>query len=69
MDAVIVVSALFGLVAFGRTVKRFERRHFWSFIILILLVLGFGVVLDVAGNRIGNKMGPTLETLEAASSP
>ena len=69
VDAVIVVSALFGLVAFGRTVKRFERRHFWSFIILILLVLGFGVVLDVAGNRIGNKMGPTLETLEAASSP
>jgi hypothetical protein len=69
VDAVIVVAALFGLVAFGRTVKRFEARHFWSFVILIILVLGFGVVLDVASNRIGNQMGPTLETLEAASSP
>ena len=69
VDAVIVVTALFGLVAFGRTMKRFEARHFWSFVMLIILVLGFGVVLDLAGTRIGNQMGPTLETLEAASSP
>src|SRR5450756_2603317 len=33
VDAVIVVAALFGLVAFGRTMKRFEARHFWAFII------------------------------------
>jgi hypothetical protein len=32
-------------------------------------VLGFTVVLYLAGNRIGGEMGPTLETLEAASSP
>jgi hypothetical protein len=69
VDAVIVVAALFGLVAFGRTIKHFEARHFWSFVVLVVLVIGFGVVLDLAGNRIGNKMGPTLETLEAASSP
>ena len=69
VDAVIVVAALFGLVAFGRTLKRFEARHFWSFLTLLVLVLGFGVVLYLAGNRIGGEMGPTLRTLEAASSP
>jgi hypothetical protein len=69
VDAVIVVAALFGLVAFGRTVKRFEARHFWAFAILAVVVVGFGFVLHLAGNRIGNEMGPTLETLEAASSP
>ena len=69
VDAVIVVAALFGLVAFGRTVKRFEARHFRAFIILLVLVIGFSFALYLAGNRIGNQMGPTLETLEAASSP
>jgi hypothetical protein len=69
VDAVIVLATLFGLVAFGRTVKRFETRHFWTFIILLVLVIGFGFVLDLAGNRIGNEMDPTLEALEAASSP
>ncbi|HTX22903.1 MAG TPA: hypothetical protein VMD27_13725 [Candidatus Aquilonibacter sp.] len=69
IDAVIVVAALFALVAFGRTVKKFEARHFWAFIILLVLMIGFGYVLHLAGNRIGNEMGPTLERLEAASSP
>jgi hypothetical protein len=30
---------------------------------------GFGFVLDLVGNRVGNQMGTTLETLEAVSSP
>jgi hypothetical protein len=69
VDAVIVVAALFGLLAFARTLKRFEARHFWAFVILLVVLAGFGVVLYVSGNRLGNMMGPTLETLEAASSP
>lgn len=71
VDAVIIVAALLALIAFARNVKRFERRHFWACIILFLALIGFGVVLDLAGNRIGNEMGPTLETLEeqAASPP
>jgi hypothetical protein len=69
VDAVIVVAALFGLVAFARTVRRFEKRHFWSTLILAVLVIGFGFVIDLAGNRLGDEMGPTLQTLEEASSP
>jgi len=69
VDAVIVLAAMFGLIAFGRSIKYFERRHFWAFTILVTLVIGFSVVLYLAGERIGNDMGPMLETLEAASSP
>ncbi|MGO8764831.1 MAG: hypothetical protein ACLQSR_06810 [Limisphaerales bacterium] len=69
VDAVIVVAALFGLVAFSRSIRRFEQRHCWSFAVLVTLVAGFAVVLYLAGNRIGVDVGPTLETLEAASSP
>jgi hypothetical protein len=69
VDAVIVVAALFWLVAFARSLKRFEARHFWAFIVLLIVVLGFAVVIYTAGNRIGDVMGPTLHDLEAASSP
>jgi hypothetical protein len=69
VDAVIVVAALFGLVAFARTLKKFEARHFWAFVILLLVLIGFGTAIYTAGNRIGDVMGPTLHDLEAASSP
>ena len=69
VDAVIVVAALFGLVAFARSLKKFESRHFWAFVILLVVLIGFGIAIYAAGNRIGDMMGPTLHDLEAASSP
>jgi hypothetical protein len=69
VDAVIVVAALFGLVAFARSIERFESRHFWSFLVLLLALVGFGTVLYTAGNHIGRVMGPTLIELERSSSP
>ena len=41
VDAVIVVSALFGLVAFARSLKKFESRHFRAFIVLLVVLAGF----------------------------
>src|ERR1019366_2306379 len=69
VDAVIVVSALFALVAFARTLKKLESHHCWLFIILLVTVLGFGAVIYLAGNRLGDVVGPTLQELESASSP
>jgi FtsH-binding integral membrane protein len=69
VDAVIVVAALFGLVAFARNLRRFEKKHLWSFLILLVVVIGFGVVIFMAGNRLGDTMGPTLHDLESESSP
>jgi hypothetical protein len=69
VDAVIIVSALFALVAFARTLKRIEKRHFWAFIVLLIALTGFGIVIYTAGNHLGDVMGPTLQDLESASSP
>lgn len=69
VDGVIVVAAMFGLVAFARSVKRFETHHRWACIILLVLLAGFGVVIYRAGQRIGDEMGPTLYKLEEDSQP
>lgn len=69
VDAVIVVAAVLGLVAFARSLKRFEARHFWAFAVLVLVLAGFGIVLYKGGLRLGDVMGPKLHDLEAASSP
>ena len=69
IDAVIALAAIFAMVAFAPSWKNFERRHCWVFTIAVVCVIGFGVVLYVAGSRLGTLVGPTLETLEADSSP
>ena len=69
VDAVIVVSALFGFVGFARNIKRYEQKHFWLFLILSVAVLGFVVVLYIAGVRLGELMGQPLRDLESSSSP
>ncbi len=69
VDAVIGVAALIGLVAYARTIERFESRHVWAFAALALVAGLFTYAFFTAGNRIGNAMGPQLEELEASSSP
>lgn len=69
VDAVIVVAAVFAFVSFAKSIRRFETRHLWIFIILCVSLIGFGTVLFVAGNRLGNDVGPKLEKLEDDSSP
>jgi hypothetical protein len=69
VDAVIVVSGLFALVAFASSLKRFESHHFWLFVSLTAAVIGFGVVLYIAGLHLGGMMGQQLRDLEDASSP
>jgi hypothetical protein len=69
VDAVIVVAAMFGLFGFARSLKRFEARHFRAFVILLVTLLGFAVVLYLAGLHLGGLAGPALRQLEADSSP
>jgi hypothetical protein len=69
VDAVIVVAALMALIAFASSLRRYERKHFWAFFVLSVVVIGFAVVLYAAGNRLGNTMGSTLRDLESDSSP
>jgi len=69
VDAVIVLTALFGLVSFARLLEKFEKRHFWAFTVLLLVLAGFATVLYMAGNHLGNLVGPALHDLEVSSSP
>jgi hypothetical protein len=69
VDAVIVVSAMFGLFAFARSLEKLEARHFRAFAVLLVVLAGFAVVLYMAGNHLAEVAGPTLQQLESDSSP
>jgi hypothetical protein len=69
VDAVIVLTAVFALIAFARSLKRFEAHHFRAFIVLVIALVGFGFVLYRAGDRLGDVVGPKLHELEVLSSP
>ena len=69
VDAVLVIGALIGLVAYAPSLERLESRHFRAFCIVFLAVIGFAVALIVAGERIGSLVGPALRELELSSSP
>ena len=69
VDAVIVVAALMALIAFASSLRRYERKHFWAFLALAVVMIGFAAVLYAAGNRLGNTMGASLRDLESDSSP
>src|SRR6202453_2519972 len=68
VDAVIVIAAVIALVAFGRSIKRFESRHLWAFIALLLALARFACALLEAGHTLGNMVGPKLQFLEETSS-
>ena len=69
VDAVIVVAALIGLIAYAPSLERLEKRHFSVFAVLLVAVIGFGFVLFTTGGYIGNLVGPKLRKLELSSSP
>ena len=69
VDAVIVVGAVLGLIAFAPSLRRFEVKHLWAAIVLGLAVAAFGYVLVLAGNEVGHLFGPKLRELELSSSP
>ncbi|HWX22551.1 MAG TPA: hypothetical protein VN578_21830 [Candidatus Binatia bacterium] len=69
VDAVIIVAAVIGLIAYAPSLKRFESHHFWGFFVLLLAVAGFAYVVIMAGGHIGALVGPTLRELELNSSP
>ncbi|MGD1148069.1 MAG: hypothetical protein ABR961_08980 [Thermoanaerobaculaceae bacterium] len=69
VDAVAIVAALIGLVAYARSLERLELRHFWAFCALVIALACFAAVTFWAGGRIGHVVGPGLEELESSSSP
>jgi hypothetical protein len=69
VDAVIVVAAVIGLIAYTPSLERLEKRHLHAFIALLLGLVGFVYVIFWTGGYIGNLYGPKLRELELSSSP
>src|SRR5215471_11268061 len=69
VDAVVVVAAVLALVAYARSIERFESRHVWAFTALGIAVLVFSAVLYEASFYLGSIAGAGLRELELASSP
>ena len=69
IDAIIVVAACLGLIAFAAALRRFEAHHVRASVTLLIALALFCAVLYDASVRLGRIEGPRLEALEAASSP
>ena len=69
VDAVIVLAAVIGLVAYAPSLERFEAHHFRGFIVLVLGGIGFGTVLVWASGPLAAVVGPKLRELELSCSP
>lgn len=68
IDAVIVVGALFALVAYSAAWRAYGKRRRKSALAVLVAVAVFVVVLWDTGNRIGQVYGPHLQELEQQSS-
>jgi hypothetical protein len=69
IDAVVVIAALLALLAYARSIRRFESRHVRAFIALGIALLLFGAVIYDASVHLANVAGPRLHELELDSSP
>ena len=69
VDAVAIVAALIGLLAYARSLERLESRHLLAFCAVVVAIACFAGVMFWAGGRIGHVVGPRLEELESSSSP
>jgi uncharacterized membrane protein len=68
VDAVIVIAASLGLIAFARSLRSFESRHLKASVAILIALIAFGVVLYDTSLQIGRLEGPRLRELELSSS-
>ncbi len=66
-DAIVVLSALFGLVAFAPTLKRFRPHHWVTAIILIITLVTFLLLFFKSFNYAGEKLGPKMQHIESTA--
>lgn len=57
IDAVILIAALFMLIAYAKDLERLESRHFYAFLLVALLLIAFGFVIYLGGTASATNMG------------
>jgi hypothetical protein len=65
LDAVGVLAALLGLLAYAPDVKRFRPHHWWSAAMLLLLVPLFFAMMLHSAKYAHQRLGPFFEQLES----
>jgi hypothetical protein len=66
-DAIVVLSAGFGLIAFAPSLKRFRPHHWITTLILILILVLFLFLFFESFQYAGIKLGPTLHRIESTA--
>ena len=49
------------LVSFGCSAKKFEKHHYWEFIVLTIALIGFGLVINTLLKFFDESLMPTGE--------
>ncbi|MGD0816018.1 MAG: hypothetical protein ABSA83_20690 [Verrucomicrobiota bacterium] len=65
MDAVGVLAAVLGLLAYAPEVKRFRPRHWWSAALLLVLVPLFFAMMMTSSKYAQKQLGPFFDQIEA----
>lgn len=68
-DAVIVISALLALIAYGSTIRHWHPKHHLVIVLVVLALGAFGWVLYRSVNTYGPRVGSLLEQLEQNGPP
>lgn len=69
LDAIGVLAAVLGLIAYAPAIKRFRPRHWWSAVIILVAVVIFAFLLAESFHHARRIIGPRLHELEATSPP
>ena len=69
LDAIGVLSALLGLMAFAPSLKYFRPKHWFTATVIFIMVIIFFVLLFDSFRYVGNSVGPKLKKIEALSPP
>ena len=69
VDAVGVLAALFGLIAYAPSIEKFRPRHWWSAVILAAVVVVFSVLFVESFRYTHRIIGPRLYEIEFGSPP
>jgi hypothetical protein len=65
VDAIGVLAAVLGLLAYAPNVKRFRPRHWWSAALLVVLVPLFFVMMINSSKYAQKRLGPFFDQIEA----
>jgi hypothetical protein len=64
-DAITVVTAVFGLIAFAPSLKRFRPYHWYTAVLLTVVLIVFAVLFVRSFRYAGRKLQPRIQTIES----